>query len=164
MAGITSELYKAMNKTSNSARCWVAFTGQTEIGFLKGLKKGFRHCFAIIHDGERWLSIDPLSNHMEVLVHNVPGDFDLPKWLADRGYKMVEARIDRTKRSIAPVLPFTCVEAIKRFLGIHAWHILTPFQLYKHLEAAQMNPRSLPSSLKKTQERISDYGSISFST
>lgn len=125
-------------------RVWVAFTGETELGLLKPLRKGFRHCFAVMHDGENWISLDPLSNHMEITKHHVPSDFDLPEWLAKRGYTMVETRLDRTKQSMAPVLPFTCVEAVKRFLGIHAWHILTPWQLYRHLTRHQEKPRYNP--------------------
>ena len=117
----------------NEMRIWIAFTGETEIGWLRWLRKDFRHCFAIMHDGERWLCMDPLSNHTEITVHQAPAEFDLPAWLRQRGYIMVEAKADRSKKTIAPILPFTCVEAVKRLLGIHAWHIITPWQLYQYL-------------------------------
>lgn len=118
---------------NSSAKVWVAFTGETDLNFLKILKKDFRHCFAVVFDGEKWLSIDPLANHMDITIHNVPSDFDLPAWLQSRGYKLVEARIDRSKKTMAPIFPFTCVEAVKRYLGIHALHVITPYQLYCHL-------------------------------
>lgn len=31
--------------------------------------------------------------------------------------------------------PWTCVEAAKALLGIRAWWVLTPYQLYKYCEA-----------------------------
>ena len=34
---------------------------------------------------------------------------------------------------MAPLAPATCVEAVKRVLGIHAWPIITPRQLYDYL-------------------------------
>jgi hypothetical protein len=34
---------------------------------------------------------------------------------------------------LAPVRPFTCVEAVKRLIGIHAPWTLTPWQLFGHL-------------------------------
>ena len=36
----------------------------------------------------------------------------------------------------APFMLFTCVEAVKRVLGIHRRGIVTPWQLYRHLTCA----------------------------
>jgi hypothetical protein len=43
-------------------------------------------------------------------------------------------RRDITKA--APFMLFTCVEAVKRVLGIHRRGIVTPWQLYQHLKFA----------------------------
>lgn len=113
---------------------WVVFSGQTEISWLKFLKPGFRHCYVLINDGERWTSIDPLSNVTEVSVHHhVPAEFDLPGWLSSRGNRVVKAPIRRDITKAAPFMLFTCVEAVKRVLGIHRRCIVTPWQLYRHL-------------------------------
>jgi hypothetical protein len=114
---------------------WVVFTGETDLPWLCFLKPGFRHCFVLMHDGKHWISVDPLANHTEVTVHHVPSDFNLPEWLAKRGQKVVRAQVCRTRMRVAPVGLFTCVEAVKRVLGLHDGLILTPWQLYRRLVA-----------------------------
>ncbi len=114
-------------------KAWLVCTNQTDLKGLKIFKKGFRHCFLILHDGAHWVSVDPLSNQMEVIVHNLEPDFDLPAWLKTRGHKVVEAPIVQRTNKTAPIMLFTCVEACKRILGVRNIMILTPWQLYKHI-------------------------------
>lgn len=111
---------------------WVVFTSQVEIPWLRFLKPGFRHCYALINDGERWISYDPLAHYTDVRVHHVPPEFDLPKWMAERGHKVLRAPVSRIRRE-APWMIFTCVEAVKRVIGLHNRWIVTPWQLYRHL-------------------------------
>lgn len=116
-------------------KAWVVFSGQTEFSWLKFLRPGFRHCYVLLNDGERWSSVDPLSHFTEVAIHHhVPPDFDLPAWLESRGLKPVFAPVRRPLKKPAPLMLFTCVEAVKRILGIHRRFILTPWQLYRYLE------------------------------
>jgi len=118
----------------SNQKAWVVFSGQTEISWLKWLKPGFRHCFILLNDGQRWVTIDPLSPYTDILVHHhVPADFDLPSWLEQRDLKIIPAHIDKDHKKPAPFMLFTCVEAVKRILGIHKRLILTPWQLYCHL-------------------------------
>ncbi len=122
---------------SESQKAWVVFSGQTEISWLKFLKPGFRHCYVLINDGERWTSIDPLSHVTEISVHHhVPADFDLAGWLRARGNRVVPAPLQRDITKPAPFMLFTCVEAVKRILGIHRRSVITPWQLYRHLKFA----------------------------
>ncbi len=126
-----------LSTISEGQKAWVVFTGQTEISWLRILKPGFRHCYILLHDGERWTSIDPLSHITEISVHHhVPADFDLPGWLKSRGNRVVAAPLRRDLKRAAPVMVFTCVEAVKRVLGIHRRFIFTPWQLYRHLKFA----------------------------
>lgn len=130
MSGLLSTLNDGQN-------AWVVFSGQTEISWLRFLKPGFRHCYVLLNDGERWTSIDPLSHVTEISVHHhVPADFDLPGWLAARGNRIVKAPMRRDVTRAAPFMLFTCVEAVKRVLGIHRRAIVTPWQLYQHLKFA----------------------------
>ena len=116
---------------------WVVFSGQTEISWLRFLKPGFRHCYVLLNDGERWTSIDPLSHVTEISVHHhVPVDFDLPGWLEARGNRVVKAPVCRDVTKAAPFMLFTCVEAVKRVLGVHKRSVFTPWQLYRHLKFA----------------------------
>lgn len=124
-------------QTLLSREVWVVFTNQTELPLLSALKDGFRHCFILIHDGEHWISVDPMSNYMEVVVHNVPAHFDLAAWLKARGHHMIKTQIKDNLTKPAPMMPFTCVEACKRILGIHGRFIFTPWQLYKHIVLEQ---------------------------
>lgn len=122
---------------SHGQQAWVVFSGQTEISWLRFLKPGFRHCYVLLNDGERWMSLDPLSHVTEVSVHHhVPVDFDLPTWLMERGNRVVRAPMMRDIKKPAPFMLFTCVEAVKRVLGIHQRSIFTPWQLYRHLTCA----------------------------
>ncbi len=124
-----------LSNITDGQKAWVVFTGQTEISWLRLLKPGFRHCYILLNDGERWTSIDPLSHITEISVHHhVPADFDLPGWLSSRGNRVIAAPLRRDIKRAAPIMLFTCVEAVKRVLGIHRRGIVTPWQLYRHLK------------------------------
>jgi len=52
----------------------------------------------------------------------------------EAGFTVVGARVREPGRRPAPAAPLTCVEVVKRTLGIHARGILTPHRLYRALE------------------------------
>jgi len=115
-------------------RVWVVFSGKADLPWLRFLRPGFRHCYVLLHEGDKWITVDPMLNRMDVQVHHqLPADFDLPRWLESRGQRVVMAFIDQSRAKPAPWRPFTCVEAVKRILGLHARAVLTPWQLYRHL-------------------------------
>jgi hypothetical protein len=127
-------MIKEFTAVANQLKAWVVFCSEADLPWLRILKPGFRHCFVLMHDGRNWLSMDPLLNHTEVQVHHhVPASFDMPKWLADRGQKVMQAPVTRSLSSPAPMGIYTCVEAVKRVLGLHARFVFTPWQLYRHL-------------------------------
>lgn len=113
---------------------WVVFSHNTEIPWLKFLKSGFRHCFIVLNDGTRWISIDPLAPYTDIQIyHHIDSNYPLSNWLNQQGYKVVKANIDKENRKVSPFVFFTCVETIKRILGIHKRFIVTPWQLYRFL-------------------------------
>jgi hypothetical protein len=115
-------------------KAWVVFTGKTDIGWLKILKPGFRHCFLILNDGRRWLSFDPLASHVDIQTYyHFDSAYNLPDWLKKKGFTIIPALMRPAPRRAAPCMIFTCVEAVKRVLGIHCRRIVTPWQLYKFL-------------------------------
>ena len=126
-----SDLHKAYK---GPVKAVVVFSGQTELLLLRMfLKPGFRHCFLLLHDGKCWVSIDPLASHMEVKTyHHLPDDLDLPAWLQGRGHTVIEAPVfaQNTKAGLSWMC---CVEVVKRCLGVRAFGVWTPWQLYRHL-------------------------------
>lgn len=120
-------------------RAFVVFTNDTDIRALRLLRPGFRHCFIIGRDSERWFSLDPMANYLDLAIyHELPEYYDLPAWLASRHHAVIEAPVCRHEKRAAPPALMTCVEVAKRFLGIHNAFILTPYQLYKHLREAEI--------------------------
>lgn len=120
------------------SKAWVVFSGKTDLNWLKILKPGFRHCYVLLNDGQKWISYDPLSPHTEIIAHHhIPAEFDLPGWLECRGQRSVPAAMVWNRKKPAPFMLFTCVEAVKRLLGLHRFFIFTPWQLYRHLCSQQ---------------------------
>jgi hypothetical protein len=143
------------NSFGQYQRAWVVFTDESRIWWLRWLRPGFRHCFALLNDGEHWLALEPLASCLEVTVLPPPADFNLPEWLRGQGHRVVEAALRRNVWQTAPLAIFNCVEVVKRLLGIRAMHVLTPFQLYRHLlrkfVAAQASaPANDPTTPKPT--------------
>lgn len=126
-----------MNKDADKCtgrKSFVVFSPNTEIWYLFWLRKGFKHCYLIIQDNGKWISIDPMSSHIDVVVHNLASDFCLATWLKDEGMCVVPVRHRKPVVKSLPASWVSCVEVTKRVLGIRNWWIWTPYQLYKHLE------------------------------
>lgn len=111
----------------------VVFSDQTDLWWLKFLRRGFRHCFVVIHINDRWIAIDPMAHFLEISLTDLPQDFDLALWFRESGMRVVETQILYPERRIYPPFFLSCVEVVKRVLGLHRPFILTPAQLYKFL-------------------------------
>jgi len=120
---------------------WVVFSGEADIAWLKILKPGFRHCAVLLNDGERWITVDPLSSYTDICVHALPLDFNLPQWMRDSGYIVTQAPVYRGCKP-APWTVLSCVESVKRILGIRKRMIFTPWQLYRHLTSLETSQYS----------------------
>jgi hypothetical protein len=122
-------------KRKDQKKYWVVFTGKTDIWWLKFLKQDYRHCFVIMRQDGYWISIDPLSSFTDIQFYShLNSTFDLPAWLRKRSYKVLSAEQKSDFQKPAPFMIFTCVEAIKRILGVHKRFIFTPHQLYRYLK------------------------------
>ena len=109
---------------------YVAFGGTRTRWWMRFLKKGFYHCLLIMGNGREWVLIDPLVHFTDLIILKKSNFLDT---LKEKGYRVV-----RTTPTIPPVCatrirPLTCVETIKRFLGIKDPGIWTPYQLFKFL-------------------------------
>jgi hypothetical protein len=117
---------------------YAVFSDENTVWFLKALKRGFRHCALIIRDEARpraWLVVDPLSDQLLIDAVAPPENApDLPTQLEQAGCRLVRVSVPaHGARGKAVFSPFTCVEVVKRMLGVRGLNILTPYQLYRHL-------------------------------
>ena len=113
----------------------VVFRDASELWWAKLFKRGFRHCFLCFYDGRRWLFYDPMAHHTEISVLEAAPDRDVAGYYLGLGYRVVPTPVRNAVRRPLPIAPFTCVEAVKRVLGIRAWWVFTPWRLYRHLIA-----------------------------
>jgi len=115
---------------------FVVFTDQTDLWWLKFLRRGFRHCFIILRFADIWISMDALAHKTEVMRIDLPDGFNLPKWLESQGDLVVICPKHPAKPQALWPSIFSCVEAVKRVLGLREAFILTPWQLYKFLKTS----------------------------
>lgn len=135
-------------------RTLVVFCDGSELWWLRFLKRGFRHCFVVLGDGERWMTIDPLSHVTDIALLPSARIPDLAAFYRGRGLIVLETTLRHPPRRSAPWRLFTCVEAVKRILGIHAGGVLTPWQLFRFLarDESEKNPTTGKNSL--TNENV----------
>jgi len=116
------------------ARALVAFGGNAVLPWLKMLKPGYRHCFVLVEEAGGWILYNPLSHRTELAFHAGMTCEAIAEHYCLAGYEIVETHVLGAPRRQAPVRPYSCVEAVKRALGIHAGRVLTPWQLRKYLK------------------------------
>lgn len=128
-----------------TGRAIVVFHGKVDHWWVRFLKQGFKHCFILLEDTHhhRWLLIEPLGSQFEFWTDpHFPTNSmcDPALFYKNVGYSVIETSIKKSPRKIAPANLCTCVEVIKRILGIHHRWILTPYQLYNHLQIIPNQP------------------------
>lgn len=114
-------------------RALVVFGGRCGVWWLRWLKPGFRHCFAAVDDGTQWLTIDPLLHRLEVRASGLASDFDLAAAYRRMGLVVIAVSPPAVPRRAAVFGLFTCVETVKRLLGLRGVWVLTPWQLFRLL-------------------------------
>ncbi|MDR1476625.1 MAG: hypothetical protein LBI17_00675 [Rickettsiales bacterium] len=114
---------------------YAVFSPHADMPWLRVLRPGFRHCFVLLADGNRVVSIEPLASRIEIASIDAPlGVGPLLDSLEADGMRVVPARLTYTDAGWRFGV-FTCVEVVKRVLGIRAPLALTPYRLYRHLES-----------------------------
>lgn len=111
-------------------KAWLVFTNQTDLKILRILKPGFRHCFVVLKKSGQWLTIDPMAHFTEVVMQ----ERHIMSYLSRPDYEVIEVPMISPAKKPAPPMFFTCVEACKRLLGIQKITVLTPWQLYCHVQ------------------------------
>ena len=125
---LSPEVDMNLNETS-----WIVFSDDTDIRILKCCRRGFRHCFMIMLHQDRWILIDPRSNKTDISLLPHPKSFNFPRYFSEQGKTVVKIPVIQTPAKILWPFPVSCVETSKRIIGLHAWWVVTPYQLYKRL-------------------------------
>ena len=134
------------------ARALVVFGGRCGVWWLRWLKPGFRHCFAAVDDGTQWLTIDPLLHRLEVRASGLASDFDLAAAYRESDLVVIAVAPSTVQRRTAPIGLFTCVETVKRLLGLRAGWVLTPWQLHRLLERRNVRTAATMGDNVRTKE------------
>ena len=112
------------------SKALVAFGGTPHFWWQRFLKKGFYHCLVALGEGDKWILLDPLANCLDVMVLH---DTKLREYLHLKGYRTLETQVHESDEPGMTIRPFTCVETVRRVLGLPSAFMLTPYQLFKHL-------------------------------
>lgn len=114
-------------------RAIAVFSGQTDFWWQRLMKPGFRHCGVLIEVGGNWIVLEPLAACLEVRVLPGASPSSLIRMLRRRHLVAIETAVVPIVGSVLFPGPFTCVEAVKRVLGIRTFWVQTPWQLYKKI-------------------------------
>ena len=120
----------------------VVFADAPEKRLLRILKPGFRHCFVLVSGvraGE-WICLDPQSHRVRCESWCYSPIFDPAAYYRGLGHHCIWARYPASIAHKVRFGPMSCVELVKRLLGISAIWIITPWQLYRHLQQRAENP------------------------
>lgn len=130
----------SLYKSSSFSKGWVIFEHDTSLWWLRFLRRGFRHCYVILEfsaaDGAFfWLELNPMSNQTYAFIHNSELAIDYISYLQKQEYiHICPFEFKPAPLKCAPFSIFSCVEFVKRILGIHDFGIITPYQLYNKLK------------------------------
>ena len=112
----------------------VVFSGNADLKWLRILKPGFRHCFLLLETQGGWVLYNPLSHRTEIAVIEGASERELMRLYRGQGFRVVPWTMPRVPLKPAPWGVYTCVEAVKRVLGIHAPGVITPKNLFNFLK------------------------------
>lgn len=112
----------------------IVFSDNTGVWWLKYLKAGFRHCFVILETDRGCVWVDPLSSSFTIKILEGYELNSLVRWYRDTGMKVVAVPVLPHSAKPFAWAPMTCVEVVKRLIGIHDPFVLTPWQLYKNIK------------------------------
>jgi len=118
-----------------------------------GTSEGYRHCFAFRWDGFNWLMVDPLGCWLEIQVLPYGDQDNVPQMMTELGHKVIYVRKNRENKFIFRGLT-TCVNMVKHLIGVKAFWVITPRQLYNYLQGKDYG-RIIQFTESTTTKRIS---------
>ena len=113
----------------------VGFSGDARVWWLRVLKPGFRHVAVAIADGvgvEGYVFYNPLLNASE-LAWIAGSENSVKAKMQAGGFLVVSTKTQEMPKKPLAIRPYSCVEGVKRALGVNAPWVFTPYQLYKLL-------------------------------
>lgn len=110
----------------------VVFHGRTRRWWAKLCRPGFRHVFVCVLANGFWVLVDPRSGGPRIETIAVEG-YDLVNHYREQGYTVVPTGALPSRPIRWAWMVSTCVGVVKKILGIRAWWIQTPWQLYRHI-------------------------------
>ena len=115
---------------------YVAFGGNPTHWWTRFLKKGFYHCLLILGNGYEWILIDPVWNYADLIFIRNKNILSVFK---EKGYQLLRTTPHLATTEKGHFRPLTCVEIVKRFLGISNPKIWTPYQLFQFISSKKEN-------------------------
>ena len=112
----------------------IVFSDNTGAWWLKFLKPGYRHCFAVVETDRGCIWVDPLSTNLNLKVLEGYELAGLIKWYRDMGMKVLSVNVAPSQGGDFPWAAMTCVEIVKRLVGIRNRWIVTPWQLFSFIK------------------------------
>ena len=109
----------------------VGFGGEPTFWWMRFLKKGFYHCLIALGGDSFWILIDPLVAQIDMIVLQ---QADVERFLNKNGYTTVHVSVKNPVGHRLRIRPYSCVETVKKILGIQDNSLWTPYQLYLFLK------------------------------
>lgn len=120
----------------------VVFRDDASIPWLRWLRPGFRHCFVAVRRSGFWIVCDSLAHRTDLSVIREQSAAVLTERYRSLGLTVVQTMTREAPPRLAPLRFFTCVESVKRVLGIHAPCVFTPWQLHQKLAQEKIGSES----------------------
>ena len=111
----------------------VVFSDRSDLAWLRLLRPGFRHCFVVLRRSHGWLAVEALSNATVVSELPDAAAGEIAEAYRRAGHRSAIVRCHDHHRAPLPWAPFTCVESVKRLIGMRAPGIMTPYQLWERI-------------------------------
>lgn len=111
--------------------------GPSTLRYLQFLKPGYQHCLVATQSVGHWQLLDPLSNGTEVTGLGELTPAEIISVFTRQGLDAIAVQRRPPVMREMPIAPYTCVEVVKRVLGIRARRVQTPWQLRCYLDRRQ---------------------------
>ena len=112
----------------------LVFEPRSGLGFTRFLRSEFQHCFCLVQHPIGWLVCDPLKHSLALDVIEAVEANELLCALAHNRRTILHLSLP-APTACGPIRlrPLTCVEIVKRLLGIEARSVFTPYQLFRYV-------------------------------